>query len=520
MIPQPPEPNWLDRAIDYVAPRWGLKRTRARMASELVRHYEAASAGRRTQGWRRSSGDANQAIGAALANLRENARDLVRNNPHAAMAMRTIANHVVGWGIVAKPKPSNKAVADAWKAWAGTTACDSDGRHDFYGLQKLVTRTLVEAGECLVRRRLRRPEDNLPLPIQVQVLEPDYLDTTKTGIALPNGGRIIHGVEYDVLGRRAAYWLYPEHPGAEMFGGAPASRRIPAESILHVFHQERPGQVRGASWFAPIILKLKDWDEYDDAQLMKQKIAACLAVITSDVDGQAAPLGTEDASTSPAIDSLEPGMIHNAPPGRTIEVVRPPNVGDFGPYAQVSLRTIAAGIGVTYEDLTGDYTNLPFSAARMSRLAHWSRVDDWRWRTIIPQLCDPVWSWAMQAAGIMGVARGAPQAEWTAPPMPMIEPDKEGLAYQRNIRSGLQSLSESLRERGYDPREMLGELAADFQLLDELKLILDCDPRNTTQQGLPRVQQQATPSGGSEGGDEEKPAPPAPKRPNGEAANA
>jgi hypothetical protein len=30
-----------------------------------------------------------------------------------------------------------------------------------------------------------------------------------------------------------------------------------------------------------------------------------------------------------------------------------------------------------------------------------------------------------------------------APPMPMIEMDKEGLAYQRNVRSGIQSLSKS-----------------------------------------------------------------------------
>lgn len=431
-------------------------------------------------------------MGASLASLRENARDLVRNNPHAARAVGTITNQVVGWGIVAKPVQKNPAAAQAWKDWAGTTACDADGRHDFYGLQKLALRSIVESGEVLIRRRFRLPSDGLPLPIQLQLLEPDYIDTSRTGIILPNKGRIIHGVEFNAIGQRVAYWLFPDHPGASlsMFASGNlgrASVRVPADNILHVFHQERLGQVRATSWFAPVLLKMKDYDEYDDAQLMKQKIAACLAVLTSDVDGAAAPLGTADESTSPQIDSLEPGMILNIPPGRSIEVVQPPRVNEFNAYAEITLRTIAAGIGVTYEDLTGDYTDLPFSAARMSRLSHQSRVDDWRWRTMIPQFCQPVWTWAMEAAAIMALVRDpAPAAAWTPPPAPYIDPDKEGLAFIRNIRSGSQSLSESIRERGYDPDEVLAEMAADNKKLDALGIILDSDPRMTTQAGLPR----------------------------------
>jgi lambda family phage portal protein len=475
--------TWLDRAIVFLAPRVGLQRLRARMAADLLaRHYEAAADGRRTQGWRRSSGDANAVIGSALIRLRENARDLVRNNGYAESALTTIGDHVVGWGIVAKPKVRNLRATELWEQWAGTTACDADGRNDFAGLQKLVMRTVVESGECLVRRRLRRPEDNLPIPVQLQVMDPDYLDTAKTGTG-ENGRRIVHGVEYDALGRRAAYWMFPQHPGAEQFVGV-ASKAIPAESVLHVYKQLRPGQVRGVSWFAPVMLRFKDFDEYEDATLMKQKIAACLAVLTSDVDGSSPGIGTVDESENPAIDSLEPGMILNVAPGRDITVVDPPRVAEYSEYSQVSLRAIATGLGVAYEDLTGDYTGMPFSAARMSRLRHWARVEDWRWRTLIPQFCAPAWSWAMQAAQIMGLA-DPPRAAWTAPPPPMIEPDKEGLAHSRRIRNGLASQSEVLRELGYDPKEVFKEMAADNKILDDLELILDSDPRNTTQAGNP-----------------------------------
>jgi len=486
--------SWLDRAVGWFAPQTGLRRLRARVAADmLIRHYEAAGGGRRTRGWNRSAGDANAAVGSGLSRLRDVARDLVRNNPHAESALSTIADHTVGWGIVAKPNPTNRRASDIWAEWAGTPACDADGRHDFAGLQKLAMRSVVEVGEVLIRRRRRLPVDGLPLPLQLQVLEPDYIDTARTGIRLSGGGRIVHGVEFDGIGRRAAYWLFPEHPGAalSMFA-AGASVRVSAENVLHVYRQTRPGQVRGPSWFAPVILRFKDFDEYEDAQLMKQKIAACLAVLTSDVDGTAPALGTADETQEPPVDSLEPGMVLNLPPGRSVTVVDPPHVGDYAVYSEITLRSIAAGLGVTYEDLTGNYTNLPFSAARMSRLRHWARVEDWRWVTLIPQLCNPVWGWAMEAAAIMGIVPEAPAAVWTAPPLPMIEPDKEGLAYQRNIRTGIMSLSEAIRERGYDPKELLGELAADFEMLDKLGLILDCDPSKVSQAGLTQMRPAGT----------------------------
>lgn len=500
--------NWLDRAIAYVSPRAGLRRMQARVALDAIRHYEAASTGRRTQGWRSNIADANAAVGFSLSRLREVARDLVRNNGYAESALTTIGDQVVGWGITAKTKGTRNAAAEkVWEEWAGTTACDSDGRNDMAGLQKLVMRTTVESGECLIRRRIRRPEDDLPIPLQIQVLEPDYIDTLKTGINITNDqtgqivGRIIHGIEYNILGRRVAYWMFSEHPGSAQgigtFGGGFESRRIPATEILHVFKQSRPGQVRGPSWFAPVLLRFKDFDEYEDATLMKQKIAACLAVITSDTDGLGTPIGVRQTTTSgePEIDRLEPGLIHRTAPGSSVEVVQPPSVADYPEYSKTSLRAIATGLGVAYEDLTGDYTNLPFSAARMSRIRHWARVEDWRWRVLVPQFCDPVWAWAMQAAQIMSRVTGeAPRAVWTPPAAPFIDPGAEGLAIMRNIRAGIQSLSEALRERGYDPKEVLAEIAADNALLDKLGIILDSDPRNTTQAGNPRQIAQAAPA--------------------------
>lgn len=472
--------HWLDRLTAPVAPVWTLRRQRARVASELLaRHYEAAAPGRRTQNWYRLNTDSNAAQGANLAYVRATARDLVRNNPYAASALQTIVDHTVGVGIVAKPAVATPRASDLWKAWANTTACDADGRCDFVGLQKLVWRGVVETGEVLVRRRPRRIEDGLPIPLQLQVLEADFLDTLKDG-PVSGGGRIIQGVEYDVLGKRAAYWLFREHPGSSSTT-AGGSVRIPASEILHIYLPGRPGQVRAISWFAPVLLRFKDFDEFEDATLMKQKIAACLSVLVTDVDGSTTPLGTT-TTDDPMVDTLAPGMIANIPPGRNVEVVSPPTTTDYPTYAATVLRAIATGLGVSYEDLTGDYTGLPFSAARMSRIRHWARVEDWRWRGIIPQFCDPAWAWAMDAA-FVGTGVALPVAHWTAPPMPMIEPDKEGLAHMRNVRAGITSMPEVIRSLGYDPDELLAEMAEWNKKVDAAGVVLDSDARQMTQAG-------------------------------------
>jgi capsid protein len=63
-----------------------------------------------------------------------------------------------------------------------------------------------------VRLRECRVQDGLPVPPQLQGLEADHLDSTRTE-ELKDGGFILQGVEFDALGRRRAYWLYPTHPG-------------------------------------------------------------------------------------------------------------------------------------------------------------------------------------------------------------------------------------------------------------------------------------------------------------------
>lgn len=480
--------SFLERAIAYVAPGAALRRAAARRALGLsARTYEAAQPGRRTDHWPKAANDANAVIGPGLALIRTKARHLVRNNPFAESALDTISTHTVGpYGIA--PKFRNKRAEYEFRQWAESTDCDADGVNDFAGLQDLAIRTIAESGEVLIRRRPRFARDGFRVPVQIQILEPDYLDTSKT-MVLGNGGRIVHGVEFDAIGRRVAYWLFRDHPGSAspMSSLVSTSVRVPASEVTHAFKSTRAGQARAISWFAPVLLKLADFDEYDDASLMKQKIAACLAVFTRDVEGPDSPIGRgPEKSDDPLVDTLEPGMITRLNPGEDIEVVQPPSTNEYDAFAKSQLRAIATGLGLTYEDLTGDYTGLPYSAARMSRIRHWAKVERWRWRIVIPRVCRPMWQWWAEAAVLAGVlteADAVPPIDWVAPPPPMLDPDKEVAANRRAVRSGQKTPQMVLRELGLDPEEVIGEIAAWNKAIDKAGLILDSDPRTMSEAG-------------------------------------
>ncbi len=490
-----------DRLTEFLASLFTGKKART---------YQAASSGRRTSEWGRDRGDVNALLARAGPELRLHARDLIRNNAWAKHGQDVIANNTVGWGITPRPasddKAANARALELWNAWAvDSTEVDSEGRSMFAGILSLAMKAIASDGEVLVRRRYRRPSDGLVLPLQIQMLEADFLDTSKDGESA-SGGKIINGVEFDKLGRRAAYWLFEEHPGSG--SSFELSKRVPAKDILHVFLPGRTGQARGVSWFASAIVSLKDLGEYEDAELMKQKIAACFAAFVTDADGLGTAIGEEDEDDD-TIEQFEPGMVANLPSGKQVTVANPPGLtSDTLPIR--NLRKVAAGLGIAYEDLTGDYSQVNFSSARMARLAHLGCLRSWQWNMLIPQLCAGVWTWAMEAAVLTGQIKEIPRADWTVSPLPLIEPDKEARAYKDLVRIGAMTPDDMVREQGGDPAAHWEEYAANMKKLDDLKIKLDCDVRAVSAAGL--TQERVGLAGGKPPPGEEAPedeAPPA-----------
>lgn len=493
--------NTFDRLVSFFAPQAGLRRARARALHSILaesgvgkRGYDGASVGRRTGGWKASSTSANTEIFGSLTHLRNRSRDMVRNDPFAARAAQAVVANAVGTGIVPRARHRTEKRAsraqDLWKQWAETTACDFYGIHNIYGLQALAWRGVFESGEVLIRR-IRTPSSaKLPVPLQIQVLEPDYIDSLRTNLALPDGGYVIQGVEFDKTGKKVAYWLFKQHPGevAFPFGGLTADR-VPASEVKHVYRQDRPGQVRGVPHLAPVILKLRDFNEYEDAQLVRQKIAACFAAFVVDQEDLTDP--TTGAAKNPLSERVEPGMIQGLPPGRDIKFGNPPGVDGYGDYSRAVLRGISAGLNIPYEVLTGDLSQVNFSSARLGWLEFHRCLNQWNWGMFIPQFCDEIWDWFIEAAILVDDSVEDVDVEWCPPKREMINPTEESKAAIISIRAGLQSRSEFIRSSGGDPEQVDQDIADDNKRADELGLVLDSDPRKLSQVGQVQQSNQA-----------------------------
>ncbi len=472
--------NFVDRLIAPFAPAAALKRAQARAALHVLMNYDAATSTSRGSAWRPVGTDAD-AASAKRARLAFVARDMVRNTPLALRAQQVIASNVVGDGIIPRfVGNSQRLSAQALslvEAHFDTVAIDADGRQNLYGLQRLVMNTVVDAGEVLVRRR-RLTRGEKPLPFQIQVLEPDFLDDKPDG-SLPGGGWIASGIEYDASGNRVAYHLFDEHPGAVSRGflGRYTSRRVPASEILHIYRQDRPGQMRGVSWFAPVAMSLQDLAGYQDAQLMRQKVAACFAAFRigfEPKEGGADPLS-----------SILPARVHDLGPGEDIKFSSPPPVDGYEDFTRSVMRSIAAGMGLTYESLSTDLKGTNFSNARMGRMEMDRNVSAWQWLLLIPQFLNPLGYWFIEAWAAQTGLRAVQDTriEWVPPHRMLVDPTREIPALRDKVRAGFASRSGVVRELGYDPERLLQEQAVDALTADAAGLRFDSDPRVMTQAG-------------------------------------
>jgi lambda family phage portal protein len=333
-----------------------------------------------------------------------------------------------------------------------------------------------------MRLRERRLEDGLAVPLQLQVLEADHLDSGKTG-ETRDGGFVMQGVEFDRLGRRQAYWLFPNHPG-EARGGALVSSRVPARHVLHLFERLRPGQVRGVPWFAPAMLKLRDLDAYDEAELVRKKIEACFAAFVTGVQDEETLGRARIEPDGARVETFEPGMIEYLEPGRDVRFAAPAASGGYAEYLRLQLHAVAAGVGLTYELMTGDLSQVNYSSIRAGLIEFRRRMEALQWQLLVPGLCAPVWRRFIATAQAAGrLPEGAIGAEWTAPRFEAVDPLKDIQADILAVRAGVMTLTEAIARQGYEPAQVLTEIAAINAELDRLGITLDTDPRRSTRTG-------------------------------------
>lgn len=459
-----------------------MGRKRKALEREIARRglseFEAAKETRRTSGWWASNSGPNSDLRQAWYWLVKRHQDLVDNDAYASRAVGVIVNNWIGDGIMSTPQGATRRYNQAWKRWADSPEGDFYGIHDWYGNQAVGARTTAVRGAVLVRKRVEPSlfERYGMVPLQVQMLEPDWLDFNKD-----NGIDILFGQQFDSAGRLQGYWIRDKHPGEMILGTGIKiqSSFVPKEEISLHFDSRRAGQRMGLPFGTAAILTLRDMGDIRVAQQMKDKIAACFFGVVTDLDGEQDP-----SKTGIAFDTIEPGAVEHLPPGRNFQAFSPPSSGDFVSTHREYAHAVAAAYEITYESMTGDLSNVNYSSFRGGWLEFSRRIAYLRGKVSVPGMLAPVCRWHDELAQMVGLLKGPMEWTHTPPRREMIDPTREIPALIGAVRAGIMSLSEVQRAFGYVPEEVITELSADMDRAKRAGLTLSVDAGLVSDSGV------------------------------------
>ncbi len=354
-------------------------------ARRTLARFEAAEDTRRTSGWWTNNSGPNSDLRQAYYWLVKRHQDLADNDSYASRAIGVIVNNWIGDGIMSTPTGATNKYKSSWKSWAESRHSDFYGTHDWYGNQSVGARTTAVRGAVLVRKRIYPElfERYGIVPLQVQMLEPDWLDFNKD-----NSQDILFGQQFDSAGRLMGYWIRDSHPGETSLGiGVRVqSTFVPKEEISLHFDCRRAGQRMGLPFGTAAILTLRDMGDIRAAQQMKDKISACFFGVTTDSDVQQesnyAALKADGKGFG--FDEIEPGAVEHLPPGRAFEAFTPPSSGDFVSTHREYAHAVAAAYEITYESMTGDLSDVNYSSFRGGWLEFSRRIAYLRGKVSIP----------------------------------------------------------------------------------------------------------------------------------------
>lgn len=424
-----------------------------------------------------------------LKGLRLRARDLAQLNDHVRSFLRAVENNVIGRGIPFQSQVrnaqgdlveiENREIEIAWKRWAKKSSCDVSGLKSFRMIERLVVRTLATDGEVLVRMIPKRFGKSR-IPFALQILEADMLDENFNGIVGKN--RVRMGVEVDEWQRPVAYHFFSKHPGDSIFqdpSKMPERVRIPAEQVIHLFLPERGIQSRGVPWVVSAMFKLHQLKGYEEASVVRKR---GVASIMGFIENPEAELQGDKVEGDERVWEFEPGTFRKLAPGEKVNV---PNLGDpggaeFDPFCRAMLRSTAAGLGSSYEELTKDYSQSSYSSTRQALISdrdNWRVIQDFiteNFHQVVFEnwLAAAVLSGAVRLDGYYDEPDRFENPRWMPRGWQWVDPLKDVTANAQAVEAGFKNITDVLAEEGQDFEEKMLQRKAEQAFLKKHGIVL------------------------------------------------
>lgn len=373
--------------------------------------HESASRGRRLNTWGLRSSSPSSESSEDLLVLQQRSRELRRNNPWINRVINVIAANEIGSGIKPRPKTPdekfNREILDLWKDYIGCV--------NIYQLLHQISRARNESGEVfiIIQRESANVVPSKPVPISFRLLESDYCPVDHCVSSTDTSNEILNGIEIDALGSPVAYYFYHSHPDdSNVTVNTTEYVRVPADDVIHHLIRDRPNSTRAVPVVVSSIVKAKTFEEYNDSELVRKDSRAGL---TGTIERESwtandfkydpmtgAPIGT-DSSDVPLLD-VEAGTFTALDAGEKINLFTADDNGQgYEGFQRFQLLAIAAGAGVPYQMLTGDYNGINDRVWRSIFNQYERELNQTINLYIVPQVMARIWSEFVKRAVISGV---------------------------------------------------------------------------------------------------------------------
>lgn len=447
--------------------------------------------------------------------LASRTRDLIRNHGLTSGAVQSHLDAIIGPNLRLSAMPDWRALGQTpdWAAdWARTTeaafrnwasdldfAPDAARGLDLTGILQTSYRQFLSTGDIFCMGAWRR-EPGYRYATCVQILESEIV--CNPGDA-EDSKTIRGGIELDAYSAAIAYHVRQAHPNDHWADqGRYAWVRVPRRmatgrtQMIHIFNRERPSQTRGKSGFTAVISKLKSLERFEKATLQAAILNAMYAATIE------SPLQTNDLAaalgavqTTPTLEYMdERAAWHKASrirydgvqiphlyPGEKLTLTTPQHPkADFSSFENSVLRHLAAGLNMSYEELSRDYSKSNYSSARAGMLNSYRFFFGQRHKVSAAQASQIYALWLEEAIalGDVVVPDGAPsfaqaksawcRCKWLGPGRPHIDPDRESKADERKLRNGITTWEAVCAEDGEDWEDVLTQQARERKLMRQL----------------------------------------------------
>ncbi len=460
--------NWLDKAIEWVAPEEAYKRQVFRRSIEAERNYDAASYKRPNGNWRVLNESAEQTDRFSRDTVRARARDLERNSDVMNAVLGAYKRNIFGSGYKLRPGTGDseldKKISDYWKIWCKKQNCDVTGTQSLNAIMRMVIqRKRVDGGVFLVKRYI----SGGLVPFKLQILEVDELDTTFTS-PHKKGNRVVGGVEYNSWNKPVGYFFRQYSiDGFEVVNPI----YLEAKDVIFYYTKRRPSQIREMSDMAQTINRVRDMNEFMTAVSVKERILACISVFIKRYYPQSGFGGGRNSAPERHMEykgkTITPGMIMDMNQGDEAQFLNPSGQAtDASSFIKQEIRLIAAGQGLSYETVSRDMSESNYSSARQGSIEDELTYEEDREQLleimdeiyetfvislVLAQLVNPVDFW-QDKEHYMGHT-------WIRAPKKWIDPLKEANANKIALYTGQKSWADMAAESGRDWKEVIDEMA-------------------------------------------------------------